>query len=1191
MKKVTDFIINKRHFILVIFILLTIFSCFLATKVEINGDLTKYLPDDSKTRIGTDLMNKEFENIETPGSLNLMFKGLKNEEKTEILNSLTNIKGVSKIDYDESENYNKQDYTLYVINTDESSDSKTSKNIYETILENYKDYEMYTNGPIKNSNTEILPTWIMVTSILCALIILIIMCDSYLEPFLFLISIVIAVILNAGTNIIFDSVSEVTNSISAILVMALSMDYSIMLINRFRSERLKEKDDIVAMKNALFHSFQSITSSSITTIVGLLTLVFMSFTIGRDLGLVLAKGVFLSLISIFLCLPTLILTFDKWITKTQKKVYLPKLKGLGNLSYKLKLPITILFVILFIGSMLLKGNLSILYTSTEDDKIENVFGVTNQMALLYKNDFEEKVSEYLSTLEQKEKVTNVQGYGNTINQKLTYNNLNEKLNTLGGNLTIEEYLLKILYYHYYNREENETMTLKNFYDFVTSEISNNEKLKNLANTESLNSLKYFITTYEIEKNRSIEELSTILNLDKENINDILIYYNSKNNTLELTLNEFINFLKNDILTNPKYSNLFNEETISQINLLETFMDKEFITKDLTSEELSNILGISKSNIDLLLLSKYSQTDNGLKLTLNEFTECVINLKTNTNFLEDIDISSIETLNKFTDITFINAPLTKQILSTMYEPTLVNLVYNIKKLSDTDTLSLNDFINTVLEINAINNILNEQEFQELSLLSFVIKDTLNEPQAMYSSTEISQMLNIDLLKVNSLYALIYYVENGTDSWTISLYELINTILSNEEITNTLEQDTINNLTLLQKVMNLSINDNKLNSNSVSELLNVSKDNIDLLYGIYVTNYINNEISLNNLVNFLLSDILTNDNFNSEFTTKNKTDLKNIKTIMDDTLIGRKYNKENMYNTLSLFTNSISKASIDLMYMYYGSITNYNDSWELTIEELVNYLNNEIINDTRFNEFISNETKTDIKSASEQVIKAKSLLVSKDYSRIIINTTLDLESDETYKFIEKLNNDLKENVNEFYLIGDSSMAYEMNESFPKEFNFISILTMIFLMIVVAITFKSFIIPFILVLLIQTAVYLTMGILSLTVGSVYFIAVLVVQSILMGATIDYAIVYTSFYLEHRRTLNVKDSILASYQSSIHTILTSSSILIIVTFILGIFAKDITSKICITISEGTLCSSILILLILPGALASFDKLITKKK
>jgi len=1182
MKKITNFIINKRHSILVVFIILTILSCFLATKVEINGDLTKYLPADSKTKLGTEIMNEEFKGVETPGSLNLMFKGLQDEEKTKILDSLTNIKGVSKIDYD-----SKEDYTLYVINTDETSDSETSKNIYEEILDTYENYEIYTSGSIKMSNTEILPTWIMVTSILCALIILIIMCDSYLEPFLFLISIVIAVILNAGTNLIFGSISEVTNSISAILVMALSMDYSIMLMNRFRDERLKEKDDILAMKNALYNSFRAISSSSLTTIVGLITLVFMSFTIGRDLGLVLAKGVFLSLVSIFLCLPTLILTFDKWITKTEKKVFVPKLKTLANISYKLKLPITFIFVILFIGSTLLKGNLSILYASPEDDKIEEVFGANNQIAIIYKNDYEREISSYLPILEQNINTTSVQAYGNTLNQKLTYDNLNTKMTTLSENGLLEDYLLKILYYHYYNKDESLQMTLNEFYNFII-ELKNDENFKDLI-TDEINTLKYFINPYEIEKTRTPESLSQILGIDNEQIKDILIYYNSKNNTLTLTLNEFITFLKNDILTNPKYSNLFNEETISQIDTLYTYTNKDFITEYFTTKELSNILNIPKNSIELILLSKRSQTDNGLEITLNEFTTQVIQLKTNTNFLDNIDITKIEILNNFTNTTYITTPLNKQVLSSIYPSSLVDLVYQTKNLTELDTITLTEFIKTVLIINENTQILSEEELKEFNLLSYVIDDTLNTSQKTFTSTQLSQLLNIDITQANSLYALIDYVTNGTNNWKINLNELINIILENEEITSSLDIETLNNLRLLKNIIDLTLQEKKLSSTNISDILEIEKTNIDLLYGIYITNYINKEISLNNLVNFILSDILESEEYSSLFTPQNKNDLKNIKLIMNDSLRGKKYSKEEMYNTLRLFTNAIINSDIDLMYIYYGSINEYNESWELTLEEIVNYLNDEIIKDSRFTKFINEETQNDIIKAKEQVAKAKSLLVAKNYSRIILNTKLDYESEETYQYIETINNDLKD-IKEFYIVGDSSMAYEMDKTFAKEFNFISVLTIISLIIVVGIAFKSFIIPVILVLLIQTAVYLTMGILSITVGSVYFIAILVVQSILMGATIDYAIVYTSYYLENRKTLNVKESILKSYESSIHTIMTSASILIIVTLILGIFAKDITSKICMTISEGTLCSSLLILLVLPGTLAAFDKKITKK-
>lgn len=167
--------------------------------------------------------------------------------------------------------------------------------------------------------------------------------------------------------------------------------------------------------------------------------------------------------------------------------------------------------------------------------------------------------------------------------------------------------------------------------------------------------------------------------------------------------------------------------------------------------------------------------------------------------------------------------------------------------------------------------------------------------------------------------------------------------------------------------------------------------------------------------------------------------------------------------------------------------------------------------------------------------------------------------------------------------------MSKTFNSELDFITILTILFTFVVVAFTFKDLLIPLILVLIIQCAVYVTMAILSMTGSSVYFISLLIVQAILMGATIDYAIVYTTYYKKSRETMNVKNSIINAYNKSIHTILSSSSILIIVTLIVSSFADAIAAKICETISQGTFCSVILILLILPGVLATCDKVICR--
>ena len=232
MKRITDFIINKRYFILIVFIVFSVISFILSSKVNINSDITKYLPSTSETRIGMDIMEKEFSD-EDSSSFNLMFKGLTKEEKDNIYKEISNIDGVSSIDYDNTEDYNKDDYTLYTINVDDGSKSEIATKVYNEIEEKYQDYETYTSGKISESNRAILPTWIVVVAITCALIILIIACESYVEPFLFLTAILMAVLLNSGTNIIFKNVSNITSSISAILQMALSMHY-IMHLNLFQ---------------------------------------------------------------------------------------------------------------------------------------------------------------------------------------------------------------------------------------------------------------------------------------------------------------------------------------------------------------------------------------------------------------------------------------------------------------------------------------------------------------------------------------------------------------------------------------------------------------------------------------------------------------------------------------------------------------------------------------------------------------------------------------------------------------------------------------------------------------------------------------------------------------------------------------------------------------------------------------------
>lgn len=1195
MKRITDFIVDHRNAILVLFIILSGVSLYVSTKVNINYDIAKYLPETSETRIGMNIMDEKFPEIEE-SNLNIMFKDLSEEEKSKKLEELKEFKNVASVDYDETEDYNKDEYTLYVVNVDDVSDSKTAEEVFTSIQEKYEDEEVYYSGSIANSNQEVLNIWVILLAIVAAMIILIIMCESYVEPFLFLFSILLGVALNMGSNVMFDSVSNITNSIAAILQMALSMDYSIMLMNRYSQEREKEKNKVKAMKKALYNAFLSISSSSVTTIVGLLALVFMSFTIGRDLGFVLAKGVLFSLICIFTCLPGLIVLCDSIINKTKKKSLNIKLDFLGRYSYKMRFIMPFIFIALFIGSFIIKGNLSIEYTGAENDKVGTVFKENNQMALIYKNEYEESVANLCKKLESDDKVSSVLCYGNTINETLTYDELNNKLSDLGVDTNIDEYLLKIIYYNYYNKKNNTTLTMDQFVNFVSKEIKNNKDMKDKINASTLNSidtLKNFTTKNNINKKRSKKEIASILGVDSKNLDSLLIYYSSKNNTTELSLTEFINFINKDILTDKTYGSLVGEDARKQIKSLERFVNKDFINTEMSTKELASIFGLDETSIKSLMLLYNLDKESNDKLTINEFVIAIDNINKNTNFLKGMDLSSITSLvsfakneNGLNDIKMNKVMLSKALGELALG--LVETVYKVADLPDAYTMSIKEFMNLVL-VN-LGASLPQDQLVKLNLINKVV----NNDKTKYSAKDLSYVMGMDFKAVNSVYVLTYYMNGG--EWKMSPYTLVSVIIKNKDndaLKGKLNDDTLSTLNLLNMIMTSVNNNKKYKASELAEMLGMKTSDLSLLYSLYSYKYVNNNvrISLKEFVDFMLNDVAKNKSFSSYIDKSTKEKLINIQEIINGTIKGTKYSSSDIFAILSKLSDDLSESTVDLVYIYHGSQNKYNKSWTLTVEEIVNYLNDTILNDKKFNQFIDKDMKDKIVSAKDSIKDAKELLKSDEYSRMIINSTYDLEGDETFKFVQSLKDELDSKDKEIYVIGDSPMAYDISNTFDGEMNLITILTMIAIFVVVAITFKSCLVPFILVLIIQCAVFFTMGVLSLLGGKVYFIALLIVQSILMGATIDYAIVFTSYYREHRNKYDIKESLIRAYNSSIHTILTSGAVLIIVTLIVGNFASAIAAKICTTISQGTMCSVLLILFVLPALLAICDRFICKEQ
>lgn len=510
MKKIADFIVEKRIYILITLLVIAGFCATLIPKVEVNTDLTKYLPDDSSMKIGMDIMEEEFPPAPADYTIRVMFKDLTDEEIVSMKEKLSEIKNVNSVDYKEDDkDYNRDGYTKFVLHTVYEYESPEESEIEDTLEKDFNHDGMeYKNDNVDTPN---FPVWVGISAVVLLTIILIIMCESWVEPFLFLFTIGIAVVINLGTNIIQGSISENTFSIAAILQLVLSIDYSIILTNRYRQEMPKYSDKRSAMKAAIVSAFSSISSSSLTTVVGLLALIFMSFKIGLDMGFVMAKGVFLSVVCVFLILPGLVIMCTKWIDKTAKKPLHVPTGGIARFCNRFRIPLTVGFIALFVAAYLIQRHTVIAYSISSFDPVAQVFPKNGTIVLLYENKDDEYVTAFADELKEMDCVLSAANYSNTLGKQYNVSEMTAAIKELsegmgGGDSSgfeLNESMISLLFIKKFGLgKADSTMSIEELFNYVNDEVINDPTLRPMIGDEMAEEVK----NYAKDLNDGIKQL-------------------------------------------------------------------------------------------------------------------------------------------------------------------------------------------------------------------------------------------------------------------------------------------------------------------------------------------------------------------------------------------------------------------------------------------------------------------------------------------------------------------------------------------------------------------------------------------------------------------------------------------------------------------------------------------------------------
>lgn len=447
----TEKLFKRKRLVVILFVIAAVIGGICSFFVNVNYNMVDYLPEEAESTQALNNMEEEF--VQTVPNAKAMIKDVTVSEALEYKQRIAAVDGVQLVmwlddvcdvktpipmlDEELVSGYYKDNTALIQIAIEGGKEVPAVHAILDIIGdENALAGDAVDSAQSQEmSESESMKSMLILIPVL--ILILIISTTHWLEPILYLAAIGVSVLINMGTNLVFDNVSYITSAISPILQMAVSLDYAIFLLHRFQYYRGRGQDDELAMKNAMSAAFKSIIASAATTAFGFLALTFMNFKIGFDLGLNLVKGIAISFICVVILMPCLTLCLVKQLDKTEHKSFLPTFKHIGGVVKKSKAPVLILIFLLIVPSFVAQTNNNFIYGTSgwaensranlDTIKINEKFGESTAVVLLVPKGDVAKETELCKDLQENKYVTSVVSYATMVGSVIPPGYLDEAI--------------------------------------------------------------------------------------------------------------------------------------------------------------------------------------------------------------------------------------------------------------------------------------------------------------------------------------------------------------------------------------------------------------------------------------------------------------------------------------------------------------------------------------------------------------------------------------------------------------------------------------------------------------------------------------------------------------------------------------------------------------------------------------------
>lgn len=1213
---------SKRYIILAVFLVAAVLSVLLMGRVSINYNVSDYLDEETEIKIALGIIEEEFG---VTGDIQVMIEDISVETAREVRDTLKGIENVLVVNFDESdEGYYKNGNALFIVIVDGDEYSDVANAVVEDIRAALDDAfagKLHYGGAVMEKATlrdamegEI--PFILAISVCLTIAIMLLTSKSWLEPPVLLLASGVAILINMGTNAVFGEISYITNAVAAILQLALSIDYSIVLLHGYRKHKEAEPDKGKAMASAVRDVIKPVSASALTTIAGLLALLFMSMRIGFDIGIVLIKGIVISAIVSLTLLPVFLLFCDTLLNKTKKWELVLKGRCFCRMAFKAsKAIVPIALALIIVCGTLQFGNT---YSFTDDNNanpiIGDTFGRNNTIVVVYpknadNNANEARLAERLTaykTADGRLVLKNYTAYSNTVRALYDVDLATRKLGLARGDVE-----LLFTMYHLYGDTALVKIAPREFIEYADDLIETDADAASFSNAEMTKTLRTLLVIDEMMNGTHTAEafhtLATTGVMEGTTLSLFAIKQMYGLYSYDRIANKKIGI--KDILTfatesaeNGALGSLIDADAVAALGALsdgvvqlEAQMAEE-MTKAEFCEYMLTEQGIALSEAQAsLVYSAYFADKNGV-------TEETIHLLTLLNYLVESGqitdaaaVDGVAQLNELyaLDVAAFRAQMDKPMSRDDFKQYMlaeqgialsdiqIGAIYYqygmsitqktipflplLTHLADNGYVTDPDAIAQIAQLNQLYD--TDLEGMQAALREYMTQAQFRE----YLATDLG--VTLDAAQVDLIYSAYFGEENGVVGDTIPFLPLMNYLVEVGQVTDSSAIATIDGCNALMEALPEVY--------AYDELLPLLSDVVETLTGatpalgfddlaiqqMYIMYFYDKgtvpteSVLGKDFVDLVVSTAATNPIVRSQLSDDTMLKLEDLYTVNDFMSEDTEYDFAGMTDRIATLGDDIKSLSASTtlgegtaagLYIKYAIANDLVLLAPIVACDLLNFVVDNMNTHELLSAKMSAENREKVAGAQGDIDRGTALFVAENYSRVLLSVNLPSEGEEANAFVGYLLDEVKDVFGE-----GAHIAGGMVSSYDLKNTFDDDNRFIAVFTIVSI--------FLIVMAVFRSISLPVILVaviqgsiwiamstSLITGPMFFMSYIVATCILMGATIDYGILMATSYIRNRETLDKKESLYKAVEAAMPTVFTSGVILTVCGFVIGLISSQ---------------------------------------